>query len=101
MRNPEFQQRGEVALRVALAKLHEFLTDETVVEIMLNPDGYMWVEHLGSAPRRTSITMSPIEADNLLRQVAAHVRAQLNAQSPSMLCRLPLYGARLQAVIPP
>jgi type IV secretion system protein TrbB len=101
VRNPEFQQRGEVALRVALAKIEPFLVDASVVEIMLNPDGRIWVEHLGAAPQPTDITMSAVEADNLLRQVAAQVRAQLNEQSPSMLCRLPLYGARLQAVIPP
>jgi type IV secretion system protein TrbB len=84
-----------------LHKLDGYLTDATVVEILLNPDGSVWVEHLGSPPRRTEIYMSPVEAEAMLRQVAAEVRMQLNEGAPAMLCRLPLYGARLQAVIPP
>ena len=88
-------------MRVALSKLDALLTDPTVVEIMLNPDGYIWVEHLGAAPQCTDITFSAVEAENLLRQVAAEVRKTLNEQTPDMLCRLPLYGARLQALMPP
>lgn len=101
MRNPESQQRGNSALRAALRKLHVYLVDPAVVELMLNPDGIVWVERLGAAPVETDVHMSPHEAESMLREVAAEVRAQLNANSPSMLCRLPLYGARLQAVIYP
>lgn len=101
MRNPESQHRGDSALRAALRKLHVYLVDPTVVELMLNPDGSVWVERLGAPPLETDVRMSALEAENMLRQVAAEVRVQLNEKSPSMLCRLPIYGARLQAVIGP
>jgi type IV secretion system protein VirB11 len=101
MRNPESQQRNEGALRVTLHKIDAYLVDPTVIEIVLNPDGRIWVEHLGAPLLPTEVRMSPLEAMSMLREVAAEVGAQLNPRSPSMLCRLPLYGARLQAVIPP
>jgi P-type conjugative transfer ATPase TrbB len=101
MRNPESQQRGNDAIRTALRKLHSYLVDPTVVELLLNPDGSVWVERLGAPPLEADVRMTALEAENMLRQVAAEVRAQLNATEPSMLCRLPIYGARLQALIPP
>lgn len=101
LRNPASQQRAEVALRLALQPLEPFLVDSTVVELMLNPDGRVWVEHLGCVPQQTALVMAPHEAESLLRTVAAEVGKELNAAKPDMLCRLPIFGARLQAVISP
>ena len=43
MLSPETHSRRTSALRSALGPLTPFLTDDRVVEILLNPDGCVWV----------------------------------------------------------
>lgn len=100
-RDPEAKRRREITVRAALKRLDVYLSDPTVQEIMLNPDGSLWVERAGAAPQPTDTHIAPLEAEHMLRQVAAEVRVELNAIKPAMLCRLPFYGDRLQALMPP
>ncbi|MFG1294144.1 P-type conjugative transfer ATPase TrbB, partial [Xanthobacter sp. V1C-2] len=43
----EATQRGARMLRTALGPaIARFLEDASVIEVMLNPDGRLWVDHL-------------------------------------------------------
>jgi P-type conjugative transfer ATPase TrbB len=77
-----------------------FLQDPTVIEIMLNPDGFLWVEHLGQPMRRFG-RMSPAQAESLMATVASTLRTQITAHNPILECELPLDGSRFEALIPP
>ena len=98
----ESQTRRADALDHALGPLKELLTDERVVEIMLNADGVVWVDRLGQGLMGTEVRMAPIHAERMLRLVASEIRVELHAQQPSLSAKLPPpWNARLQAAIPP
>lgn len=77
-----------------------YLHDPTVIEIMLNPDGSLWVEQLGQPMRRFG-RMSASQAESLMATVASTLRTQITAQNPILECELPLDGSRFEALIPP
>ena len=57
---PEAIQRGARMLRTALgAAIARFLEDPAVVEVMLNPDGRIWIDRLSEGLADTGETMSP------------------------------------------
>jgi type IV secretion system protein VirB11 len=98
----ESQTRRADALESALGPLMPFLQDERVVEILLNADGVVWVDRLGEGLLWTSVRMTPVHVERLLRLVASEMRLELNAQHPSLSAKLPApWSARLQAAIPP
>ncbi len=98
----ESQARRAASLRSALTPVLAFLDDPSVVEIMLNADGAVWIDRIGSGMSRTDVRMRPSEAERMLRLVASEVLVELNAATPSLSAKLPApYGARLQASIPP
>jgi len=76
------------------------LRDDTVIEIMLNPDGSLWVEHLGQ-PMRQFGRMAPSQAESLMATVASTLKTQITAHNPILECELPLDGSRFEALIPP
>jgi Flp pilus assembly CpaF family ATPase len=77
-----------------------FLDDPQVIEVMLNPDGRLWVERLGE-PMRPAGTMSGSQAESLMATVAATLRTTITRENPILECELPLDGSRFEAWIPP
>lgn len=77
-----------------------YLRDDTVIEIMLNPDGSLWVEQLGQAMRPFGRMEAP-QAESLMATVASTLRTQITAANPILECELPLDGSRFEALIPP
>jgi P-type conjugative transfer ATPase TrbB len=97
----ETQSRRHASLRTAVAPILDFLNDDAVVEIMLNADGRIWVEKVGVGMFAAKATMSPEEALRMLRLVATEMNAEISDRNPSLSGKLPLWGARVQASIPP
>jgi type IV secretion system protein VirB11 len=97
----ESRSRRHAALRTAIAPLVPFLDDESVVEIMLNADGRVWIERAGIGMSVSGATMGPDDALRMLRVVATEMNVELSDRSPSLAGKLPIWGARVQASIPP
>ena len=76
------------------------LDDPTVIEIMLNPDGRLWVERLGE-PMQAFGSMPASQAEALMGTVATTLGTQITAANPILECELPLDGSRFEAMIPP
>src|SRR6266496_325248 len=93
--------RRQASLRTAVAPIQTFLSDDAVVEIMLNADGRIWVEKAGIGMFASDATMSPEDALRMLRLVATEMKAELSERNPSLAGKLPIWGARVQASIPP
>lgn len=76
--------------------------DDSVIEIMLNPDGKLWVERLGKDMEEAG-TMSPSKAESLMGTLASLQKDVLTDKNPSISCELPreFAGARFQGDIPP
>lgn len=76
------------------------LSEPTVIEIMLNPDGTLWVERLGQGMDQFG-TMASANAEALISTVASTLRAEITRDNPILECELPLDGSRFEALIPP
>ena len=98
----EVADRQRRMLRTALGPdIGAALADPKVIEIMVNPDGKLWLERLGE--RRmvsTGVKFSAAEADRILRVIAAHARIEVDARYPNLSAELPT-GERFQGMLPP
>src|SRR5947199_4583447 len=77
------------------------LEDPEVVEILLNPDGSLWLDRLGSGRSPSGISLSAADAERIIRLVAAHVRAQVHSGAPILSAELPETGEPFEGVLPP
>jgi len=85
----------------AFSPLSTYLSDPKVVEVMLNPDGIVWVERLGMGMSRADTRLQPEVAENMLRYVAAQLKSELTYERSTLSGKVPLFNARVQAFMPP
>ena len=100
--NPEGLARGARMLRTALgAAIARFLEDASVVEVMLNPDGRIWIDRLSEGLADTGEMLSAADGERIVRLVAHHVGAEVHAGSPRVSAELPATGERFEGLLPP
>src|SRR3546814_10432193 len=86
----EARSRGARMLRTAIGPMvGHWLTDPLVVEVMLNPDGCLWVDRLGTGLADTGRRLAPADAERIIRLVAHHVGVEVHARSPRVSAELP------------
>ncbi|WP_425272525.1 P-type conjugative transfer ATPase TrbB [Paracoccus versutus] len=89
-------------LRTALGPaISALLRDPEIVEVMLNPDGRIWVDRLCDGLAQTGQTLSPSDGERIIRLVAHHVGAEVHAWSPRVSAELPDTGERFEGLLPP
>jgi type IV secretion system protein VirB11 len=89
-------------LRTALGSaIAAWLADPNVVEIMLNPDGRLWVDRLAGGLTDIGEHLSAADGERIVRLVAHHVGAEVHAASPRVSAELPETGERFEGLIPP
>jgi P-type conjugative transfer ATPase TrbB len=94
--------RGARMLRTALGPaIAMWLEDPGVVEVMLNPDGRLWVDRLTEGLSDTGERLSPADGERIVRLVAHHVGAEVHPASPRVSAELPETGERFEGLIPP
>lgn len=77
------------------------LEDPDVVEIMLNPDGSLWIDRLSSGRVPMGISLSAADGERIIRLIAAHVRAEVHSGKPLLTAELPETGERFEGALPP
>ena len=77
-----------------------FLEDKSVVEIMLNDDGKLWVEKSGM-PMENFGTMTSHQAESILTTIASVYKTVINRDHPQLTCELPYDGSRFEGWVPP
>jgi P-type conjugative transfer ATPase TrbB len=99
---PEAFARGARMLRTALGStITHLLEDPAVVEIMLNPDGRLWVDRLSEGLADTGERLSAADGERIVRLVAHHVGAEVHPRSPRVSAELPETGERFEGLLPP
>ncbi len=94
--------RGTRMLRTALGPaVAGFLEDPSIVEVMLNPDGRLWIDRLSAGLADTGERLSPADGERIIRLVAHHVGAEVHAGSPRVSAELPGTGERFEGLLPP
>ncbi len=89
-------------LRTALGPaIAAWLEDPAIVEVMLNPDGRLWVDRLGAGLSDTGERLTPLDGERIIRLVAHHIGAEVHAGQPRVSAELPDSGERFEGLIPP
>jgi type IV secretion system protein VirB11 len=98
----EAASRGARMLRTALGPaIAAWLEDPVIVEVMLNPDGRLWVDRLSTGLADTGERLSPADGERIIRLVAHHIGAEVHPGSPRVSAELPETGERFEGLLPP
>src|SRR6202163_3965623 len=101
-RKREATARGARMLRTALGPaIAGWLEDPAIVEVMLKPDGRLWVDRLTEGLIDTGERLSAADGERIVRLVAHHVGAEVHPASPRVSAELPETGERFEGLIPP
>ncbi len=79
----------------------ERLLDPDVIEIMLNPDGSLWIDCLSTGMMDTGEKMEVQLAENILATCATLLGTVITRESPILEGEFPLDGSRLEGLLPP
>ncbi|QXX76118.1 P-type conjugative transfer ATPase TrbB [Methylovirgula sp. HY1] len=89
-------------LRTALGPaIAGFLEDPSIAEVMLNPDGRIWIDRLAGGLEDSGCLMSAANGERIIRLVAHHVGAEVHPGSPRVSAELPATGERFEGLLPP
>jgi P-type conjugative transfer ATPase TrbB len=100
--HPVAQDRKVAALRQAMGPvIAGALADRLVVEVMVNPDGKIWVDRIGEGRSWTGEHLAPADADRILRLLADHAGEVVTRDSPRISATLPETGERFQGAFMP
>jgi type IV secretion system protein VirB11 len=105
--HPEAQGRRRAMLRTAMGpEIAKALSDATVIEVMVNPDGRIWLDRLGHGRLDTGARLDATQVERIIRLVASHVRVEVHAKNPIVSAELPprdefSAGERFEGILPP
>lgn len=100
--NPVTGDRRRAMLRTAMGiTIQEALGDPAVIEVMVNPDGKLWVDRHGDGRLDSGHRLTAAEAERIIRLVASHVHQECHAANPVISAELPETGERFEGLLPP
>jgi P-type conjugative transfer ATPase TrbB len=100
--NADATERRRQMLATAFGRvITNALKDETVIEIMVNPDGKLWLDRIGSGRAFSGHVLAAADAERIVRLVAAHVRLEATRDAPIVSAELPGSGERFEGLLPP
>ena len=98
----EASHRSARMLRTAMGgAIADWLADPQVIEIMLNPDGRLWVDRLGEGIADSGVALNAADGERIIRLVAHHVGAEVHGAAPRVSAELPDGGERFEGLLPP
>ncbi len=77
------------------------LADPSVLEILANPDGALWIERAGEGRKREARPIRPADAERIIRLVASGAGLDCDGDRPIVSAELPDTGERFEGVLPP
>ena len=105
--NPITDERTLRMLRTAFGKtITDALDDDKVIEIMVNPDGKIWLDKIGTGMFYTKFKLMPEEAERVVRLVGSHINQDVTTEAPIVSAELPgtkdgKGGERFEGLLPP
>ena len=94
--------RKVAALRQAMGPIIAgALAERLVVEVMVNPDGKIWVDRIGEGRSWTGELLAAADAERILRLLADHAGEVVTRDHPRVSATLPLTGERFQGAFMP
>jgi len=101
-RKAQSRSRTDAMLRSAFGSvICDALADSSVVEIMQNPNGELWVERAGVGRRSQGQVLKPEKAELIIRLIASLSGFDVTRERPIVSAELPIGGQRFEGVMPP
>jgi type IV secretion system protein TrbB len=98
----ETRERRRNMLRSAMGPaIVQALDEPDVVEILVNPDGCLWLDRHRAGRTRAGVVLTPHEVDRIIRLVASYVRLEASPKCPIVSAELPETGERFEGLLPP
>jgi P-type conjugative transfer ATPase TrbB len=96
------ENRYLTMLQTALGpEILKHMEDPQVIEIMVNPDGKLWIEKLHEGTLSTDHDIPPGQAENIIKLMASFKNNVANQSFPMLSTELPLNASRFQGWLPP
>lgn len=100
--NPTTLDRQRTMLRTAMGPaIATALADPAVIEVMVNPDGKLWIDRHGDGRIDTGERLEASEAERIIRLVASHIGQECHRDRPVVSAELPESGERFEGLLPP
>jgi len=100
--HPTTLDRQRTMLRTAMGPaIATALADPAVIEVMVNPDGRLWIDRHGDGRIDTGERLETSEAEWIIRLVASHIGQECNRNRPVVSAELPESGERFEGLLPP
>ena len=94
--------RGLAMLSTALgAQLSAVLLAADTIEVIVNPDGRVWVERFGRGREAGGFRLEAGETERAIRLIATLTGAEVTREEPIVSAELPPRGERFEGVLPP
>ena len=94
-------RRRQMLLTAFGPTIEAALDDPSVIEVMVNPDGKLWLDRFDVGRIDTGILINPAEVERIIRLVAAHMRGEVHEGAPIVSAELPETGERFEGLLPP
>ena len=100
--HPTTLDRQRTMLRTAMGPaIATALADPAVIEVMVNPDGRLWIDRHGDGRIDTGERLEAAEAERIIRLVASHIGQECHRDRPVVSAELPETGERFEGLLPP
>ena len=94
----ESRSRTLQMLRTAFGEtVTDALDASDVIEIMVNPDGKLWIERVSLGRVDTGETMTAESRERIIRLVGTHIDQDVTTFNPIISAELPGSGERFEA----
>ncbi len=96
------RMRGSEMLRTAMGvDITQALTNPHVLEITVNPDGRLWLDHAVGGRVDTGVHLAAAAVERIIRLIASQAGRASGSEHPIVSAELPGSGARFEGVLPP
>ena len=86
----ELQKQSQIDfVNERLSALKEYMEDDDITEIMLNPDGYVWVESYEKGMYKTSTYLNEMEGYKIIQVLASYNSKIISEKNPRLSGNLP------------
>ena len=100
--NEKSHKQRQALLEISLGSvIHNYLQQNDVKEIMLNPDGHLWVETMKKGKFSTGHVYTAAQTRRIIFIIASINHKNINKKNPVISGSLHQYRARFQGWLPP
>lgn len=94
--------RQRTMLRTAMGPaIATALANPAVIEVMVNPDGRLWIDRHGAGRTYSGTQIGAADAERIIRLVASHIGQECHRECPVVSAELPETGERFEGLLPP